>query len=316
MRRVGQEGGFAVVPAKRLGEIAVEEMDRYAAARFPQQAQRAAHLFRRARAEVLDIVDDLGEELRGSKFQPVSCELSFADGGELPAVTVEGESAVSKISGFVDRVDLMEEGGKTYVRVVDYKTGKKDFDFTDLLYGAGLQMLIYLFALKADGGAYYGKGGLIPAGVLYLPARKEYPLTQPLPSDEDVAALHGEERRRRGLILGWEQVLSAMEEDPEHPRYMPYQMKKGEAVGNLASSHQMVLLEHHVQRMLIKITDAIASGVVRPNPVIRGQESTCRFCDFKTVCHGDLCPREDRVYAATDAKEFWEILAREEENHG
>ena len=107
-----------------------------------------------------------------------------------------------------------------------------------------------------------------------------------------------------------------MEEDPEHPRYMPYQMKKGEAVGNLASSHQMVLLEHHVQRMLMKITDAIASGVVRPNPVIRGQESTCRFCDFKTVCHGDLCPREDRVYAATDAKEFWEILAREEENHG
>ena len=316
VRRVGQEGGFAVVPAKRLGEIAVEEMDRYAAARFPQQAQRAAHLFRRARTEVLDIVADLGEELRGSKFQPVSCELSFADGGELPAVTVEGESAVSKISGFVDRVDLMEEGGKTYVRVVDYKTGKKDFDFTDLLYGAGLQMLIYLFALKEGGGAYYGKDALIPAGVLYLPARKEYPLTQPLPSDEDVAALHGEERRRRGLILGWEQVLSAMEEDPEHPRYMPYQMKKGEAVGNLASSRQMALLEHHVQRMLMKITDAIASGVVRPNPVIRGQESTCRFCDFKTVCHGDLCPREDRVYAATDAKEFWEILAREEENHG
>lgn len=312
---VTAEGGFQQVPVERLTEIAVAEMDRYAAERFPQTAQRAAHLFRRARREVLDVVLDLGEELRRSGFQPVSCELEFSPAGPLPAVEIQGQDAACRISGFVDRVDLYEEGGKTYVRVVDYKTGQKDFDFTDILYGAGLQMLIYLFALKACGGDYYHRGDLIPAGVLYLPARQTYTLTQPQPSDEEVAEAHREERRRRGLILSWDAVLAAMEEDPTAPRYMPYQIKKGEAVGNLATGEQMALLERHVRRVLAQMTDQIAAGTVRPNPVVRGDEGACKYCDYKTVCHGDLCPREARILAATDAATFWQSLEKEE-RHG
>ena len=287
---VTAEGGFQQVPVERLTEIAVAEMDRYAAERFPQTAQRAAHLFRRARREVLDVVLDMGEELRRSGFQPVSCELEFSPAGPLPAVEIQGQDAACRISGFVDRVDLYEKDGKTYVRVVDYKTGQKDFDFTDILYGAGLQMLIYLFALKACGGDYYHQGDLIPAGVLYLPARQTYTLTQPQPSDEEVAEVHREERRRRGLILSWDSVLAAMEEDPTAPRYMPYQIKKGEAVGNLATGEQMALLERHVRRVLAQMTDQIAAGTVRPNPVVRGNEGACKYCDYKTVCHGTSAP--------------------------
>lgn len=313
--RVNREGGFQTVSAERLTEIAVEEMDRYAAERFPRQAQRAAHLFRRARREVLDVVLDLGDELKESRFQPVSCELEFSAQGALPPVEIAGRDAVCRVSGFVDRVDLCDIDGRTYVRVVDYKTGKKDFDYTDILYGAGLQMLIYLFALQAWGGDYYGRGRLIPAGVLYLPARQTYPLTQPQPSDEEVREAHQAERRRRGLILGWDQVLSAMEADPENPRFMPYQVKKGEAVGHLATADQMALLERHVVRVLAAMADQIAGGAVRPNPVRRGDDSACKFCDYQTVCHGDLCPRETRNFAATDAETFWRIL-EEEDRHG
>lgn len=32
------------------------------------------------------------------------------------------------LSGIADRVDLYKKGGKTYVRVIDYKTGTKVFD--------------------------------------------------------------------------------------------------------------------------------------------------------------------------------------------
>ena len=313
--RVHDEGGFPAVSAQRLTAIAVEEMDRYAAQRFPQQAQRAAHLFRRARREVLDVVLDLGEELHDSRFQPAGCELEFSAQGALPPVEIAGQTAVCRVSGFVDRVDLCELDGKTYVRVVDYKTGQKDFDYTDILYGAGLQMLIYLFALQAAGGAYFGRDALIPAGVLYLPARQTYTLTQPQPSEEEVRDAHREERRRRGLILGWDQILAAMEADPAHPRFMPYQIKKGEAVGNLATAGQLALLERHVTRTLAKMADQIAAGAVGPNPVQRGSDGACKFCDYQTVCHGDLCPRETRNFAATDAATFWQIL-EEEDRHG
>ena len=75
-----------------------------------------------------------------------------------------------RISGFVDRVDGWVEDGRLYLRVVDYKTGRKSFDLTEVWNGLGLQMLLYLFTLEDRGEKFYGKP-VEGAGVLYLPAR-------------------------------------------------------------------------------------------------------------------------------------------------
>lgn len=313
VKRVLDQGGFREISQEMLLQIATEEIDRYAQAHFPKQAERAAYLFRRNQAEILDIVLDLGEELRASLFQPAACELEFSAAGPLPPIEVRGQDAACSISGFVDRVDLYEDGTRTYVRVVDYKTGRKDFDYTDILNGAGLQMLVYLFALRQYGGEWLRKGALDPAGVLYLPARKDYALTQPIPSDAEAAERHREERRRKGLIR--EDLLAAMEADPDAPRFMPYQMGKNGPTGDLADQRQMVLLERHVLRTLAQMTDAIAAGDVTPNPTVRGQHTPCRFCDYETVCHGDLCPHQSRYLAATPAAMFWNKLEEEESNH-
>lgn len=314
--RVKEEGGFRRVCQQRLMEIAVEEIDAYAQEHFPQQAQRAVYLFNRSRDEILEIVMDLGEELRHSLFQPADCELEFSASGQLPAFEVHGKDALCRISGFVDRVDLYEADGRAYVRVVDYKTGHKDFDYTDILNGAGLQMLIYLFALKQYGRQYYGYDRLSPAGVLYLPARKEYSLTQPLPRDDVVAERHREERRRKGLVSSERKLLEAMEEDPQEPRFMPYKIGKNGMEGDLADGRQLELLERHVLRTLADMTDAIASGDVKPDPIVRGQDSSCRFCDYRKVCHMDLCAHRIRPMAATSAAKFWQKLEEKEGDHG
>ena len=314
--RIQREGGFRSVSRERLTEVALEEINAYAGLHFPDQAQRDAYLFRRSQVEIMDIVLDLGDELRNSLFEPAGCELEFSSNGSLPPVEIMADGVSCKISGFVDRIDLYENDGNTYVRVVDYKTGHKDFDYTDILNGAGLQMLIYLFALKSYGGAYFQKEELLPAGVLYLPARKEYTPTDPLPSDEIVDEGHQNERRRRGIISSKPELLAAMEQDPDHPRFMPYQVGKNGVSGNLADDRQMYLLERHVLRVLANMTEQIASGDVKPNPIIRGQDTSCRFCDYKSVCHMDLCPRDTRPMAATSAKLFWEKLEQEEHAHG
>ena len=314
--RINREGGFRQVTEERLTAVATEEINSYAALHFPKQAERSAYLFQRSQQEIMAIVLDLGEELRHSLFQPKDCELEFSRSGPLPAVEVEGKDISCSISGFVDRVDLYEANGNAYVRVVDYKTGYKDFDYTDILNGAGLQLLIYLFALKNHGCEYYGHDRLIPSGVLYLPARRQYTLTPPMPQDDTVVQYHQEERRRKGLIRSDEALLAAMEEDPEHPRFMPYAVGKNGPDGNLADCDQMELLERHVLRTLVAMTDAIGSGQVSPNPIVRGQDSSCRFCDYQSICHMDLCCHEFRPMASTTAEKFWEKLEQEERTNG
>jgi len=316
VQRVMDAEGFRQIPQEKLLQIAMEEINDYVELHFPEQAERSAYLFGRSKTEILDIVMDLGEELRNSLFQPVCCELEFSSEGLLPSVEIQGEQASCRISGFVDRVDLYEDESKTYVRVVDYKTGKKDFDYTDILNGVGLQMLIYLFALRQYGGALFRKSSLEPAGVLYVPARKEYTLTMPFPDDLTVAHEHQEERRRKGLIRSDPQILAAMEANPETPVYMPYEMGRNGLKGNLADHRQMILLERHVLRTLANMADQIAGGDVTPNPMIRGQYGSCRYCDYVAVCHKDFAEHQERTLAATSAEKFWDKLEQEEAKHG
>ncbi|EKC59363.1 ATP-dependent nuclease subunit B, partial [human gut metagenome] len=162
--------------------------------------ERFAYLFDRSRREVREIVADVGRELRNSDFQPVDTELSFMRGGALPPVEVLGQKGNSLITGFVDRVDLLDAGNAAYYRVIDYKTGRKEFDYASILEGEGLQMLIYLFALRKYGAQRYGKP-LIPAGVLYVPSRSDMERVDPGESPEDIQALRQKKKRRKGLVL-------------------------------------------------------------------------------------------------------------------
>ena len=100
------------------------------------------------------------------------------------------------------------------VRVVDYKTGRKDFDYCDVLNGLGLQMLLYLFALEDHGRAYLGVSAEA-AGVLYFPARAAVlPVEGPV-EPQEARLLRQKEARRKGLLLLDEDVLQAMDGSEE-----------------------------------------------------------------------------------------------------
>lgn len=316
VERVMKQGGFETVEEQAVLDIAAEEIRIYAREYLPQQQRRDAVLFQRSQEEIRAVVSDLWQELRVSKFRPAFCELKFAPNGALPAITIQGKTTDCQIIGLVDRVDLFQEQGKTYVRIVDYKTGRKDFDYTDVLNGTGLQMLIYLFALRAFGKDYLGTQPLEPAGVLYLPAKTQFPLTEPMPSEDAVAQEHRLLRKRKGLIRKDENILAAMELDPSQPQFMPYHQGRSGLTGDLADRTQMTLLERHVIRTVADLADTMAAGAVTPDPMVRGDNTPCRYCDYQTVCHKDLGLRQPREQAKTGAEEFWQILQRQEENHG
>ena len=62
----------------------------------------------------------------------------------------DGDVSVS-LSGKVDRVDGYIKNGRLYLRVMDYKSGKKSFSLSDIWYGLNMQLIIYLYALQQEG---------------------------------------------------------------------------------------------------------------------------------------------------------------------
>ena len=250
-----------------------------------------------------------------SEFEPVKFELGFGDDEAMPAVDISGKSMKAQLGGYVDRVDIWENSGKQYVRVVDYKTGKKDFDYCDVFNGIGLQMLLYLYALE-DGGELIFEETPIAAGVQYFPARVPFVAADGSLTEEEADQAHIKGFKRKGLILSDEHVLKAMESS-EEPRRLSIKRKKDGAVsGDIASSHQFRQLKKYVFKLLEKIVDEIASGTVTPNPYTRGSShDACRFCPYGAICHSAEVEGR-RNYQAMTADRFWSEIERGESSNG
>lgn len=91
------------------------------------------------------LIAHMSEEMMHSLFRPEHFELELKNGTPYPPLRIPTKNGLVTVGGIIDRVDLYkDENGTTYVRVVDYKTGRKEFKLADVLYGMSLQMLIYL----------------------------------------------------------------------------------------------------------------------------------------------------------------------------
>ncbi|MBR5571746.1 MAG: PD-(D/E)XK nuclease family protein [Oscillospiraceae bacterium] len=316
-RDVKELGGWAKVEQKELRGMVRTYVERYAAEeidRYEEKSPRFRYLFHRLRETAYDIIDSIAEELRTSDFVPVAFELGFGgrDGVLQPITVTEGGAQLS-LSGKVDRVDGWVKDDKLYLRVVDYKTGKKAFDLTDVRYGLGLQMLLYLFTLGEKGSAYFGKE-IVPAGVLYHPARSEILRMERNTGDEKIADALRKSVARTGLVLGEPEVLQAMEHSAlEKPTFLPISVNKdGNISGGIASAAQLGKLGRYVDKLLHDITREIADGNIDADPYARGpQEGACTYCPFASACYFDKQRDTMRYLKKTSPDEFWQIVDQE-----
>ncbi|MBQ7725528.1 MAG: exodeoxyribonuclease V subunit gamma, partial [Clostridia bacterium] len=126
---------------------------------------RTEFLVSRISRSLKEVVWHMIAELRQSDFVPVACEMKIGPGGELPALEFPFDGGMISLTGSIDRVDRYQG----YIRVIDYKTGSRQFKLPDILFGLNLQMLIYLYAATRAAGLDYEKA----AGILYMPAKRD-----------------------------------------------------------------------------------------------------------------------------------------------
>ena len=315
-RCIRDMGGFHKVSLEETMEIAHRFSESYAQEHFSQIASdRMIYLFRRNARELDMVVQELWTELSQSLFEPKEFEVNFGSREGLPPIAIPNTQMNAILRGFVDRVDTWDRNGTSYFRVVDYKTGRKDFDYCDVFNGVGLQMLLYMFALKNSGQDLLGTNP-IAAGVQYFPARVPFLSTEGRLNDAEADAERKSQWKRKGLLLQDEEVLQAMEPG-EHPVRMSYSVKKdGSLSGDLADRDQLKLLEKYVFHYLAGMVEDIAAGNIEPNPYTRGSShNACTYCPYGSVCHSESVEGR-RNYKTMNAQRFWEEIGKEMRRHG
>ena len=316
-REASRQGGFRDLSPDTLKALTDKYTEEYVRQFFrPAQMQdpRFRYLFSRLRRSVDLILRDVAGELAVSRFTPRDFELRFGLGpDELPPLRTEGVS----LGGVADRVDGWVDGDTLYLCVADYKTGRKSFSLTDVWYGLGIQMLLYLFALEENGAKHYGTKNIVPAGVLYAPARDVLLRLPRSSTPEEIEKNRRDALRRSGLLLADTRVLQAREEG-EDPKYLPVKYRDGEPVGSLATAAQLGQLAAYVKKLLGRMGAALRSGSIQADPLCRnGSTTPCDWCPYTAACA--FTEGEDRLrrMRRKQDEDFWnDIGGKEAERDG
>ncbi len=305
-----------VQAVERLSQAAAERYEREVLSNLEGEPARFRVLFQRMKGAALAVARSVCAELAVSDFTPAAFELGFGPGKDLPPVEVE-QGVRLRLTGYVDRVDQWLHEGKRYVRVVDYKTGKKSFDFADVADGRGLQMLLYLFALRREGKGLLGPEETVPAGVLYVPARTPLVDGERDMSDGEIQRARDRLLRRQGLVLDDPDVLSAMERPAGEYRFLPVGTGRGGG-DSLVTPAQMEALDGYITAALRAAAGELAAGNIDADPYWQGADKNpCRWCDYKAACHFEEgCGDRRRFRRGLRAAQFWEWMDRREEDGG
>lgn len=317
-RAVKERGGFSAVSDDELRALTEKAVEAYAETQLGgmrEKSERFRHLFGRLKADVRRIVQDMAEELRRSDFEPLDFELNFSD-ASAAAPSLGGKWAENaQLGGIVDRVDGYVRGDKLYLRVVDYKTGKKSFSLSDVWYGMGLQMLLYLFALAEDGAERYGRE-IVPAGVMYVPARSALVSVDGEDREEEIGKKRRDELRRSGLVLDDPALIEAWEKGGDK-LYIPIKKTRSGELSpeSVASSEQMGRLYRHVRKTLGAMAAELRGGTIAADPYFRSRsDRACKNCDFAGACRfaeGEA-GESSRVLRRLKAEEVWALMEGEE----
>ncbi len=247
----------------------------------------------RQRAELVGVIESikftccaLTRHIAAGDFRPVGCEVSFGRPESLfPPLTISTGSGVTfRIAGVIDRIDSCKNStGSDMSRIIDYKSGGKDFRFGYLNAGLQLQLPLYAAAVEAAD----------TVGMYYMPVMDAPPVSTD--TGEAVKRMTDElikQFRLNGLSLRDEEVISATDSfDKASTVINAKRDKEGNAVGSgFVDKEEYRLVIETARKRAASALERIYEGEIDAHPYMNSvskNEKACTYCDYKDICRFD-----------------------------
>ena len=233
------------------------------------------------------LIRHVEEELAQSRFVPEKLEWGLGAGRDAPPLRIPTAKGTVTVGGTIDRVDVYTSpSGERYVRVIDYKTGKKAFHLADALYGLNMQMLVYLAALVEHSPE-------APAGILYMPAAEPSVSVERGAGEEKIKEEADKQLKMSGVILSDQEIIQAMEAGARG-KFIPASLNKDGSLGRYSSTLDREGLQTvlaYVKRVVATMGEALLEGRVEAAPHLKNR-SACRYCPYSPVCGKEFTAKD------------------------
>ena len=237
-------------------------------------------------------VSNISYQLGKGRFIPKEYEVSFHVVENLKDLDVSlSDKDKMRLSGRIDRMDTCEKDDKVFVKIVDYKSGDKNFDLAAFYHGTQLQLVVYMNeALKRATKLHPGKEA-VSAAMLYYHVDNPVVEGTVKMSPEEVNGKVREALRMKGLINSDGDILEALDTTKSAKSdcvTLDYDSKGGlKSTTNAYDSVQMKLLSDYASYSLKAMGARIKKGEIPVNPYASGNTDACTYCAYKDVCGFD-----------------------------
>lgn len=196
-------------------------------------------------------------------------------------------------NGKIDKIMYKEDGGKTYVAVIDYKTGKTDISLKYKEYGIGLQLPSYLYLIKKSNRF---SNVLFSGFFLQKILNKEIDIQK----GKSYKKIKRDNLRLIGYSNSDEEILSKLDRS-----YSDSDMIKGMKLtasgfyhySNIMSNDEINDLISFVEEKINFASKMIANADFKINPKVIDKENIgCKNCKYSDICYKK---EEDKVYINT-----------------
>ena len=261
----------------------------------------------------------LQKQLNKGSFTPELFEVSFHQTDDLASVNVAlSEQERMRLMGRIDRVDVAEDQDKVYVKVIDYKSGNRQFDLAALYYGLQLQLVVYMNAALELETRRHPDKEVVPAALLYYHIDDPSVESPVELTDDEINEQIEKQLRMKGVVNGEPDIINRLDKYMEDKSdVIPVERKKDgsfSARSSVLSGDELRTVSGYVSRKIADIGRKILDGDIALEPYEKGNEDACTYCSFKQVCGFDLslpgCDK--RKLEDMDRQEALEKMARQE----
>lgn len=204
------------------------------------------------------------------------------------------------INGKIDRVDVEEEDGTVYIKVIDYKSSARKLSLEEILNGEQLQLVTYsAIAYEIEKMIYPDKNIQI-AGLLYYSfddpvieiesSEIDTDTEQPEFSDQEkLDAERMEKMKLQGFVNESPAVIQKM--DHTCNQSLPVKLDKNGDIKkseNVVSADQIRTIMELTRENIEELGSQIAEGKIAIEPYKNKSNTGCDYCEFKNICHFDV----------------------------
>lgn len=283
----------------------------------------------------------IGQQQQTSPMRTLATEVLFghvgADQG-LPGLSfnLPGDRKIN-VRGKIDRIDGVTINDREYLSVIDYKSGRRTFDFEQAYYGLSMQMLTYLDALRQDADSVSPQKLNELAGALYMHIQsagvslnqlgkgKLLSLNDSAMLDDALLSAH----KYQGVLVGEPDLLLNLDQtvsDGGTSKIYPFSLKKDLTLSamakNVVTPAQLVDLLNYEEILIRQAGAQIFAGENKMNPFQDARKRTgLQFSPYTAIMRFDAMLPENRYHVLdklNPAAVLQKIsdLQEQEANHG